>query len=440
MSLLLVCLSVRAQAVIPAHVSIDILGFNTNTCYGMPMACKHNPQGRFQATHEFNPDTRVETKISGPVVTWTISPATDVSLTPPAGTDTATVDVKMDNDAAYGKEYSVTVTATWKVRMTATGKEDYVSDSAIVKLAAIRLVGFTVASKSPKLTYGGGQLTDNREGVATIQVEGIKDPSDISFKFAAKPVETGAIINRMGTVINFTQTENPLVFDTSKIYWYGVNPTNCCYFYTYAYQFVLKMNDCCSISNTFTVGMPREHSRMRPDMPPESMNWTELPEVVPGIDNYYRCKIVFRGFIKTGTIYGLPVTNQYADEIAKEEKRHLEQWKGQVSEAEGGCSDLFTAKGTKWWLAWIGDGPWYAYGITKEAALAEAKKKLDIAVTKEIEVSTQIRRQEKGFRELKAKEFAGYNAAWKYHCVYERVPGWGSNPVNLHHPAYPVSP
>jgi hypothetical protein len=323
--------------------------------------------------------------------------------------------------------------------MTATGEEDEVSTSATVKLTAIKLVGFTVASKSPKPTHEGGQLTDNREGVATIQVEGIKDPSDISFKFTAKPVETGAIINKMGTVINFTQTENPLVFETSKIYWYGVNPDHCCYGYTHEYSFVLTMNGCCSITNKYSVGMPIENPGMVKDMM-ISNSTVKPPEAVPGVANFYRCEIAFEDFTKKGKTRNLPTTDQYADEIAKEENRHVEQWQGSVSEAEGGSTDLYTAKGTKWWIGWIGGGPWYVYGATAEAALTAAQEKLDRAEETEMEISKNINLQDKGFIELKAKEFAGYNAAWKYHCCYERADGWGPNPVNHHHPAYPMSP
>ena len=36
---------------------------------------------------------------------------------------------------------------------------------------------------------------------------------------------------------------------------------------------------------------------------------------------------------------------------------------------------------------------------------------------------------ELGFIEINAKEEAGYNAAWKYHCTYEEL--FGENPVNV---------
>lgn len=40
----------------------------------------------------------------------------------------------------------------------------------------------------------------------------------------------------------------------------------------------------------------------------------------------------------------------------------------------------------------------------------------------------------RGFRELKAKEHIGFNAAYRYHCSYRLK--YGDNPKHVVHPAY----
>ena len=48
--------------------------------------------------------------------------------------------------------------------------------------------------------------------------------------------------------------------------------------------------------------------------------------------------------------------------------------------------------------------------------------------------SIDLFKKDRGFMELKAKEYANYNAAWTYRCIYESI--YGSNPQNHAHPAY----
>ena len=302
------------------------------------------------------------------------------------------------------------------------------SSSATCTVTVIK-VEFTVVSDDP----GDEELTDNRKATATITVTGIEDPSGLSFAFSATPVESSTI-NKMGTAISFTPTANPLVWETSKTYWYGVLPDHCCYFYHHAYKFDLTINGECTVSKEYQVGWPDEDPAMSGTVSSPSTTVIHESEPVPGIPNWYRCQIVFGDFVKDTSITGIPTTCQYAEENAKEEAYHEKQWLGQVDVNHGGQGDCFTAKGIKWWIGWIGEGPWYTYGSTPEEAYARAIEKVNDGEPKEWDKSVEINTADRGFVELKAKEYAGYNAAFKYHCTYESI--YGPNPVNHHHPAY----
>ena len=52
----------------------------------------------------------------------------------------------------------------------------------------------------------------------------------------------------------------------------------------------------------------------------------------------------------------------------------------------------------------------------------------------EVEKSKSLYKGRRGFREMMAKEHAGYNAAFKYHCTYKGI--YGDNPTNIIHDAY----
>lgn len=293
-------------------------------------------------------------------------------------------------------------------------------------------VDFIVESDEPKGVGAG--LTDNREATVTISVEGLDDPSVLAFSFDATPVETGNLINKMGTAISFTPTADPLVWRTSKTYWYGVLPDRCCYFNHHAYEFVLTIDGACSVVNEYAVGWPDEDPEMQGTVHWPSTTVIHDAELVPGFTNWYRCLIVFGDFPKSTKITGIPTTCQYAEEMAKEEEYHEKQWMGQVNENQGGQGDCFTAKGIKWMINWVGEGPWYTYGDTPEEARAEAENKVTYGQQTEWDESGPITEADNGYVELKAKEYVGWNAAYKYHCTYEQE--YGPNPVNHHHPAY----
>jgi hypothetical protein len=283
-----------------------------------------------------------------------------------------------------------------------------------------------------------GFLTDNREATVTIALWDIDDPTGLSFEFEAAPVEPGDLINKPGTAISFSPTDNPLVWRTSKIYWYGVLPDNCCWFNSYAYRFMLTISGAsgsCAVSNEYGMVWPDDdRPAMLGNYSDSSLTIIHDPELVPGMTNSYRCLIEFGNFEKTALAINIPTTDQYSEETTKEEEFHVKQWLGQVHVNQGGQGDCFTAKGIKWMLGWVGEGPWYTYGSTPDEARAEAEVKLDEGEMKEILQSMDIWEMDQGFVELKSKEHADYNAAFTYHCTYEPI--FGPDPFNHHHPAY----
>ena len=212
-------------------------------------------------------------------------------------------------------------------------------------------------------------------------------------------------------------------------------PGQCCHANRFAYEFTLAVDtDLCVVSNRYTVDWPNENPVTQVRIRPTSDTVVHEPELVPGTNNVYRCLIEFGGFPVAAWAEGLPTTDQYSEEANREEDYHVKQWLGQVSTEEGGQGDCYTAKGVAWMAGCIGDGPFYEYGDSPEEAKQRATTKVQMAEEDEFEMSDLVTANDHGFIELKAKAHAGYNAAWKYHCMYESE--FGPNPVNHRHPAY----
>jgi hypothetical protein len=282
--------------------------------------------------------------------------------------------------------------------------------------------------------WGDGILFDNCSNTVAITVTGIDDPSCLAFSFQSYPEQEGQLINKAGTNIDFFQTEALLVWKTSRSYWYGVLPEQCCYTNLFNYIFELTVNSNHNISRRYCINWPAEKPGAVWSVSAKSSTSINEPEPVPGITNLFRCLIEFGDFVKTAVTTNLPSSCQYADEIEKEEIYHVCQFLGQVPSDEGGQGDTFTAKGIKWMINWVGDGPWYTYGSNEEQAYELALEKVAEGDTKERQKSMEIFINDRGFIELKAKAHAEYNAAYTYHCTYERE--YGSNPTNHIHPAF----
>ena len=289
---------------------------------------------------------------------------------------------------------------------------------------------FETNSTQTALSASGTTLIDNRTAIVTITLHGIDNPSEHSYQLRAVPDQAEGIVNKYGTDVFFSPTSDPLVWRTSKIYWYGKNPGQCCASYRFPYHFSLSVDDgLCGSEASYPVQMPEnEDPCMYGDVEPSSESIIHEPEQVPGVTNQYRCRIEFKDFHKTARIVGLPTTDQYAEETEKEEEFHKKQWLGTVPTSQGGQGDCFTAEGLIFFAGFTGNGPYYVYGNTPEEAKEKAKRTLNCCNTKEYMACSEIWNAERGFIELKAKEHAGYNAAWKYHCTYEEE--FGSSPQN----------
>ena len=289
---------------------------------------------------------------------------------------------------------------------------------------------FETNSTQTALSASGTTLIDNRTAIVTITLHGIDNPSEHSYQLRAVPDQAEGIVNKYGTDVFFSPTSDPLVWRTSKIYWYGKNPGQCCASYRFPYHFSLSVDDgLCGSEASYPVQMPEnEDPCMYGDVEPTSESIIHEPEQVPGVTNQYRCRIEFKDFRKKAETDGLPTTDQYAEETEKEEEFHKKQWLGTVPTSQGGQGDCFTAEGLIFFAGFTGNGPYYVYGNTPEEAKEKAKRTLNCCNTKEYMACSEIWNAERGFIELKAKEHAGYNAAWKYHCTYEEE--FGSSPQN----------
>lgn len=286
---------------------------------------------------------------------------------------------------------------------------------------------FTVESDDHN-PNSGRDLTDNRTAKVTIQLHGFDPSEERTIVLRAEPKKKENIINKCGTDITFSKTSNALVWTTSKIYWYGNNPDECCFFFESPYLFSLEVDQAlCASTNEYTVGWPNENPRMVPLALSEGVVEIMTPEPVPGEQNRYRCRMIFNDFIKICDI-SPPVTHQYAEETRAEEMYHVLQWKGIVPLSEGGQGDCYTAEGLAYFAGFTGDEPYYIYGDTPDEALAKATCTMFSCIECESNIGVETWENDEGFCEYKAKEHVGYNAAWKYHCTYEFE--YGNHPTN----------
>ena len=131
---------------------------------------------------------------------------------------------------------------------------------------------------------------------------------------------------------------------------------------------------------------------------------------------------------KQGEIKGLPLPNQYAKELEKEEEYHKEQWLGLVGAEKGGelCDFCGTVEALAIWLKgnafikWDGPRPYLEEGQGPANNTEQlAKFFLEGAKNKEKNRIIELYNNNGPLRELKAKEHAGFNAGFKYHCTYE---------------------
>jgi len=298
--------------------------------------------------------------------------------------------------------------------------------------------------------WADGALADNHTATIHITPPEFINTTGLSYSFSAAPVEnTDLIVNKCGTSITFTQTSNSLIFKTSKIYWYGIRPDWECYFIKHDYHFTLTVFGLGApiyCNRHYSVRIPDEYADMKPFLidpntgiparNPSSYSYVTAPVPTGDSNTPYRCEIVFEGFRKY-YIVNVEATHQYADEVQAEECYHSKQWKGEVVTSNGGQTDCFTKQGLEYWMVNVGHfpiNPCYIYGRTESSTYNYALDLLSYCEALELNTSWNIYLRDRGLIELKAKEYAGYNAAFRYHCTYQLE--FGANPQDHVHPAF----
>lgn len=297
---------------------------------------------------------------------------------------------------------------------------------------------FDVAPDKP--SGGGflsGDLTDNHEATVSLVLSGISSLSGHSASMSVRPEQPDSIINKMGTSVAVAVDTSSLEWRTSKIYWYGVNPNGCCYYKRFNYVFELTVDGIRCASRKYNVGWPNESPRMEYGRPTGNTACSVMPAEYDVTRGCWRARVVFGEFpIKRGAVLGCPTSDQYSVETQREEEFHKMQWEGIVPVELGGSGDCFTVQGLRWFATTrfgLEDGD-YAYGSTAGGAIAAACQILRASVTAEVLESKKVDRERRNFKEYHAKAYAGYNAAWKYHCCYQE--GDVEVPTNVIHSAY----
>lgn len=289
-----------------------------------------------------------------------------------------------------------------------------------------------------------GILIDNYPVDIDVTISGVDDSDKkrlaTNLSFDIVPTEKEGIINKAGTNVVCKQVKDkPLEFRCDKIYWYGVvteEINECCYTYIHEYEFTLKLNNVDMVKKKYAVGWPNENPGYVFLFDYKDINKYEVfsnPKPT-STNDLYMCELTFVDFILiVDEFEDLPTTDQYSEETYREETYHQMQIKGEVPFDKGGLGHCYSKRGLIW-CAGFGDteGKIYVYGSTLEETEKLAKKVVCDAIKKECKISKEISEKSHLFREYWAKEYAGYNAAYKFHCTYE-VEGMGI-PEGVKHP------
>jgi hypothetical protein len=394
----------------------------------LSMTCKCTPDGAFSAVIDESPKDHDEWVVGDPSFLWSITPSANLTF---ATVTEPLVNLSLSDDA-FGISYKVKVVVTWIETHSITKATNPIELKKEMVLDAVRLDGLTV--ETPDMI--NGMLCDNRTGTVNIACSGcsIETQKTLSLTLSSMPVETSGIINKVGcgTDIAFFKTTDPLKWTTSTNYWYGTLPGHCCYFNHFEYKFTAALDSKCIVTKKYAMTMPPAVAVMNPSWSNAS---TISEPTYNAVTKMWRCNITLRDYIKDGNCTGLPTTNQYDPEAAVEENYHLKQWKGTVSLDEGGQGDCATAVQLKGWLKspstahsfglqWDNEVP-YVEKSASTVAFSYAQAAVSWAMTAEQTEAWSVWTKDQPFIEVKAKAFAGYNAAWKYHCTYESDDNYG---------------
>ena len=314
------------------------------------------------------------------------------------------------------------------------------ADREAVKSGWIRMFAadFAVASDMPSGAYPlSGALTDNQRATVSLRLSGISSLRGHSASMSVRPEQAAGVVNKMGTSVSVAADVSSLEWRTTKVYWYGVNPGGCCYYRRFNYVFDLTVDGVRCASRKYDVGWPDESPRMEYALPNGNAACSIMPAEYDVERGRWRAKVVFGEFpTKQGTVLGCPTSDQYSVETQREEEFHMMQWEGTVPVEQGGSGDCFTVHGLRWFAVTsfgLEEGD-YAYGVTAGGAVAAACQILRASIAAEVTESQRVDGERRNFKEYHAKAYAGYNAAWKYHCCYQE--GDVEVPTNVIHSAY----
>ena len=237
---------------------------------------------------------------------------------------------------------------------------------------------------------------------------------------------------------------------TTKIYWYGLSDAanGCCYWSKFNYVFELHVDGVLCDVHKYNVVWPRETPSFS-EVVCVGISTYELAEPCGG--GRFRSHLKLADFGRTANVGGQPSSCQYTREMDKEENYHKDQDLCVVPVEKCGEGDLFTARGIFYCATnfcanggqfnvnanttvEISGDDIYVYADDELTAELDANEILTCFEAEENRLSRSLRKSRLLLKEFWAKNHAGYNAAWKYHCTYGK--GSETEPAYERHPAF----
>jgi len=300
-------------------------------------------------------------------------------------------------------------------------------------------VSFTVAGSLEDHSGAG-----NYDCVIEIQLTGC-NPEDVSFEVTATAVAPNPQ-NAAGTSEwKFKRDPTDKLRINAMPRWYGSPPNNLCHGYAAPFDLSIKATCpkcvCYSEKKRVQVTLPdASESEAKIDLvglgPGGAVYEIADPFPVPGIPDHYKCFLILHGWRKNSSVTLDDHLSQYRDMLRKEEEYHIKQFKGDVSFEEGGCGDLWTVQGLKWWLNYEGTPGIPYYGSTADIAKATAQTAVDQAIAQENKTCKDLFSKRHCLIETMAKKYAGFKEAWTIKCAYDECANSHFPPYPAKHPAY----
>lgn len=366
------------------------------------------------------PVPREEWDVSDPEVTWSLSPNSVFAVLLPnfSGATLFLADTNFFSDKGYGDSYTIKATVAWTLINQETGEQEKKSCSATYTIDAV-IYSFSMSCSDGAHSITGESLVDNHPARVIVTAKGCTRPHLLGLSLASHTTADGVPLNKKGTSMTFMK-RNHLEFDVPKTYWYGLAKPHCCHKMRFPYEVLLsESSDGLVATKQVFVGWPSEH--------PEAAVEVTFPpyqkQIIAEGDGF-KASISLFDFVRTPHILDAQnITDQYREETISEENYHRLQFLGSVPWSEGGEPDIYAVGKVREHLRFNPDAQTNVFyslpGETREAFDERIQSCVDFALIEERAVSEKVFDANLWFREKKAKDFAGYNAAWTYHCTYE---------------------